>query len=568
MSSVEVSTEQVGREPIPVQGPNYSKMPSARSREAPRFRGDQPEELLRFLKELEDCFAEARIVGGQDKKRFAVRYIDARSENEWMAIPSYDDGSWGQFKEDLIESYPEVASVRDGTLHQLTRICKEYRDLTPMDLEQLLALKRAFTAEVKKLMRTAGLLTNRELVDRLDSCLSRDFASAVWHHCTFYNVPAQQDQQRARHPDDPVAWGDFMEVAIEFAKKTSRSAGPALVKTENVLVNRSAPLRQTPLEIKIETAIESLEQSIARHEDKFVIMDKAQRQGQDELKKGLEDVTRAVNSLATVSQNQFRHEARPQGFPPRNQGGFAGCFYCHGTNHMMLDCPVRQMHLDTGITKVVDNQLQMSDGNRIPREPADKSWKEHIDMALAAKKAQMYMGDYEDTAGILDIGNVDMGEYSLYTNKPRDRRDQALMSAQSQLIQTMQTNQALQSALLNTRSSSVPASAPLVPYEQSNYGFPQSPMQQFMAVQPPAPMSAQGNYWPGQYGPQNVGVMNSSPYNQNQLPQVQMHAATPDNMQQRLLALERENQALKQKAEVHQMAHTRSSGPPKEDADF
>lgn len=35
-------------------------------------------------------------------------YVDTQSESEWMAFDSFDNGTWVEFKPELISAYPFV----------------------------------------------------------------------------------------------------------------------------------------------------------------------------------------------------------------------------------------------------------------------------------------------------------------------------------------------------------------------------------------------------------------------------------------------------------------------------
>ena len=45
------------------------------------------------------------------------KYADQESEEEWTALEAFEAGhSWEEFKEELIDNYPEAAAAERGTL--------------------------------------------------------------------------------------------------------------------------------------------------------------------------------------------------------------------------------------------------------------------------------------------------------------------------------------------------------------------------------------------------------------------------------------------------------------------
>ena len=83
------------------------------TRDAPRFYASKPEELRRFLRQMEDLWADARINDDDKKKVSLGKYADYESEEEWAAFTTYSTGySWEEFKKKLFENYPEAAEAQ------------------------------------------------------------------------------------------------------------------------------------------------------------------------------------------------------------------------------------------------------------------------------------------------------------------------------------------------------------------------------------------------------------------------------------------------------------------------
>lgn len=139
---------------------NTKDMPKPLAREAPRFNGERPSNLRRFLDMIEDLYKDCKIVDAEEKKEFVLRYIDADSEEEWKFFGSFKTGTWEDFKAEIIENYPEAANAAGGTLLRLENLLKNNKDLQAEELNAFLAFKRKFTVEANKLLLPPACISN------------------------------------------------------------------------------------------------------------------------------------------------------------------------------------------------------------------------------------------------------------------------------------------------------------------------------------------------------------------------------------------------------------------------
>ena len=51
-------------------------------------------------------------------------------EERWTSLLTYDTGTWAEFKEQVIKQYPELGTVKEGTLSRIEEIVSEYRGQT------------------------------------------------------------------------------------------------------------------------------------------------------------------------------------------------------------------------------------------------------------------------------------------------------------------------------------------------------------------------------------------------------------------------------------------------------
>ena len=153
------------------------------TRDAPRFSASRPEELRRFLRQMEDLWADAGIDDDDKKKASLGKYADYESEEEWAAFTTYGTGySWDDFKRELFENYPEAAEAQRGTPQRIRQICRDTKEINLGDLQALVAFRRRFMTEAKKLLVPPAVMSNRELVELFVGRLSAGMGSLVLQH--------------------------------------------------------------------------------------------------------------------------------------------------------------------------------------------------------------------------------------------------------------------------------------------------------------------------------------------------------------------------------------------------
>ena len=112
------------------------------SKDAPRFKSSKPEELRRFIRSMEDLWRDANVTNGGQKKLMIGKYADQDSEEEWSAFKSFEDGTWEEFKEELIENYPEAAAAERGTPARIKHICMDTPTIRLGDMNTLYGFRR------------------------------------------------------------------------------------------------------------------------------------------------------------------------------------------------------------------------------------------------------------------------------------------------------------------------------------------------------------------------------------------------------------------------------------------
>lgn len=208
-----------------VQAQNHQTrncLPSPESRDAPKFRRDKPENLLRFLSRYEKLLDQVGIRDDYTKKEEIMQYADAQTESEWRALPAYENGSYANFRKELVASYPEAVDIAGGSVTKLDVVCSNYNGIGSKDQTLLLKFKREFMAEAKKLRGIVPvIISNRELVNKFLNCLHASFREAVFTRLGSEYRPPQQANQNERRNDDPYDLDDVIRVALSISGNTS-----------------------------------------------------------------------------------------------------------------------------------------------------------------------------------------------------------------------------------------------------------------------------------------------------------------------------------------------------------
>jgi hypothetical protein len=341
-------------------------MPGPGTKEAPKFDDAKPSELLRFFERLEDLFTTNNVGEPADKKKWAGRYTSAETEREWRAFREYTQGSWDEFKKEVIKSYPEAADLERGSVERLERVCKKRKGLDLIasgELAQLLSLKRAFTAEAEKLLIEPTVVSNRELVAKFYACLTPNFRMAVEHRLLNKTVPAVGNANA--RPEDMFTWREVMTAAVELA--TIGVAQPyEHVKDQALGVHSKSHLQEPS--IKEEEMAEFLD--TMRVQQKF-LMSEAKRQAERDLARDqkMDQYFKAAQAIQPVYNSQPQYPRQTSyNFQnnANNNSGNSGCFYCGKTTCRIATCEEAARHLNAGWIKRVDNKLRLADGSPLP----------------------------------------------------------------------------------------------------------------------------------------------------------------------------------------------------------
>ena len=206
------------------QNKKMKTMISPSARDTPSFSSKRPQELKRFLRQMEDLWQDAGIVDDKEKKSSMGKYADQESEEEWRELNAFAKGiSWEEFKEELIVNYPEAAEAERGTPARIRQLCRDTKGIKLGDLAALYAFRRAFIAEAKKLSRDPPAMANRELVGLFIGALAPELASEVMKYLGNKVEIEQLGVGKAkllRRPEDRYDLDEVCKAALQVSENS------------------------------------------------------------------------------------------------------------------------------------------------------------------------------------------------------------------------------------------------------------------------------------------------------------------------------------------------------------
>ena len=154
-------------------------MPNRRDNKAPSYDRSRPEELLRYIEDVEKEMDRVRIESDDERKDWLRYYADQRTADEWTVLETYGlDNGYDEFKEEIISHYPEATDSLQGSVARLDRLCNKATPLTHENLSAALEFIRGFKFEGRKLL-AGKCISNREIVAKFLNCLDPEFRKTV-----------------------------------------------------------------------------------------------------------------------------------------------------------------------------------------------------------------------------------------------------------------------------------------------------------------------------------------------------------------------------------------------------
>ena len=311
------------------------KVPESYEKNAPRFDGEHPDDLLQFLDHIERMM-ELEATPADKKNAFVARYTERRTGNEWRSFASFSK-SYADFKKEILENYPSSVDTERGSLRKLRKQLAHFEpgDITQEDNDDVMALIRVFSAEGAKLI-SSGILSNTEALPLFFDKLAPSYRDKILEHLDRSppTRPADADQEAfwtlEEVMNEAKAIAQRQEKYTEFLrgrsglKSTSgRSMSPRPVKKEATEREASAMLE----EIK-SAVVNMMDRVEAQAKQKFSDIDQAARDKLTEMEtfyKSLPGVARGAPDSQTLPP-------RPTvKFRPVSESDL--CLYCRLPGH-------------------------------------------------------------------------------------------------------------------------------------------------------------------------------------------------------------------------------------------
>ncbi|KAJ7107359.1 hypothetical protein C8R44DRAFT_539808, partial [Mycena epipterygia] len=105
-------------------------VPYSWDRNKPTFDSDDHEDLLTFVDQLDQIISLGKITDDAEKKKCFTEYLPWAKKRAWRNIEAYTNGTYEEFLEEVFKSYPEVRTSEEGSMENLSKICKKYKGVS------------------------------------------------------------------------------------------------------------------------------------------------------------------------------------------------------------------------------------------------------------------------------------------------------------------------------------------------------------------------------------------------------------------------------------------------------
>lgn len=376
-------------------------LPTPQCRDAPVFKGEEPQNLYRFLERYETVCEQAKVTGHRDKITKIMQYADPQSEAEWKGFKTYvnEDSTWEEFKRELINNYPEAVDQEEGSIHKLERVCNKYDGSISMtELPEFMAFKRAFVAQAIKILKvTPPLISNQQLVRLFQKALDADFRVMINNRLQMLPVPALAEGEAPRRRDDMWDYELVIQTAYDIANNAVGSYEQGIAvglrpspssRLESTTSSTSVPPSTLAALRPIKEEMDSLKQDMVAVKDQLNVQRHTAESNHAQMMKVL--TQKSATPQQTYANGGSAHNNGP---PPRNynnnnsnaaspQG--EGCWFCEDPTHFAQQCPPRKDFESRGLLKFIAGKYFLSDGRRVEKTPG-LSWKQRVEAQSAIK---------------------------------------------------------------------------------------------------------------------------------------------------------------------------------------
>jgi len=391
--------------------PSTLHMPLALSPSAPRWDG-RARNLRTYIRLVERMLAATEITDEQQKLRWLTEYVDPDINDQWTSFEEYIRGNWDGFMGRLKSEYPEITTEEQGSMDQLRRLCQETPEIGLAEEECLLDFKQKFFFIAQKCLKLLAIIENRELVEYFVRCLDVNFREALNSRLSLQGHLRVDALGRSR-VEDPYALEQVIQKAVDLvssktiARALQHSAMPG-VSTGKVDPDSRVPVlftkQETTRKVELSPDLESLQMDM----NVLKTMYEKQEKGREKHEKHIQSLIESV--CASVNRSGYQREFPP----PQNQNRYGGpsgaaaprpsrkCYYCFRTDHLFLNCMVKNEDEQKGLILVDSFTVRFANGDPIPMDP-NLSIRECVKKHLLSSVAVMLMSDLDpELAEFLD----------------------------------------------------------------------------------------------------------------------------------------------------------------------
>jgi len=376
-------------------------MPNRRDNKAPSYDRNRPEELLRYIEDVEKELGHCSIVADHDNKDWLRHYTDQHSSDEWMVLETYpqNGGIFADFKEKLVSHYPEVTNSLEGSIACLDKLCMKSKPLTTENLLVMLEFFRGFKFEGQKLL-AGGCISNQEIIAKFLSCLDPELKkTVVWQvsqlsmNKTVSSVQAGKELERKTcHYTDPIEFETLLKVSeglVQLADSYNTIAGTSNFgmaakpanRTQHTILQRPVeePTTLSPTDRMVQL-LEDMNVGLAVDTDVHVNMAKENGQRHGEATKSMETMHTLLN-MWHMGDDRPDRPSNPS-YPVASNRTFTchdRCHYCWISGHFIANCESLVANVAAGKIEAQDNGMRV-DLKRFPKEPPHLSLRDRVDL--------------------------------------------------------------------------------------------------------------------------------------------------------------------------------------------
>lgn len=377
------------------------KVPSSYDQNRPKFDGSTPNSLKLFIRNTETICKNGGITTDQARKEKLLEYLDHMDINEqWQRLPGFDKAKkYDEWKEEILELYPEIEDMTFGSMEKLQEICRQNQYIKQTELGKLRRFSLAFRNEAEKLMDGTAAVVNKHLVELILAVLEPSFAQEVERAVGRKAIddlarqgatPAQLAAKKSRR-GDRMPYATVLEIADYIADTWSGgSVGNYLLggKTRSATQAGVIPVDYgNMVKQEVQEKLDTFASELAQLKDMTVVQGKHMTENFKKWDQSLENSFKLMNqSLRGPPPHQTEIT---QAGPSRREGnsgqsGEGPCFFCNGP-HIVRFCTAKDEYITIGWIKVEDRLIKMGDGSWIPRYPESISRKAKVDEYWAKK---------------------------------------------------------------------------------------------------------------------------------------------------------------------------------------